>query len=126
MADYLKSFIIGSSYPVFIWYFYPVSRYGDLMNVNYKLYSMIAPVFLGGLNMFGLYLQKMFNLSLMERMLLTALIGSSFIASVITFLNIYNFKTSSEWYHQYLGLLMTYLFVFCLVVYVIELNLKSA
>lgn len=124
MTDYLKSFIIGSSYPVFIWYFYPVSRYGELMNVDYKLYTMVAPVFLGLLNVFGLYLQNRFNLSLMERMLIIALIGSSSIAFTITAFKIYNFETVFEYVHQYTGLLMTYLFVFCLVVYTLEYALR--
>ena len=124
MTDYLKSFIIGSSWPVAIFYFYPVSQYRELINVSYRKYTMIAPIFLGLLNVFGLYLSNHFGLSFDRRFLLTGLIGAIFIALVITYFKVYNFLTQKRWYQQYIYLIIMYFFIFNIVIRSIEYLLK--
>ena len=52
MNEYVKSFVIGSSWPVFILYFLAVAGYGDKINVSYKNYTFIAPLFLWNIKCF--------------------------------------------------------------------------
>src|SRR5205823_3048293 len=103
-TDYIKAFIIGSSFPVFVLYFYQVSKYDEIANYPYKNYTFIAPVFLGLLNAFGLYISKEFNLSRIYRFLLTAIIGALLVSIIITIIKAYKFDTKEQWIEQYIGL----------------------
>ena len=73
--DYLLSFIVGSSFPASILFFNAVTNYKKkgLTNIKYYKYIMRAPVFLGILNMSGLYLSQKNNLSTRMRFLLTSI-----------------------------------------------------
>lgn len=126
MEPYLLSFIIGASWPVFILFFVAVSKYGPVAKYDYKTYTLIAPLFLGLLNMFGLYIARMFGLTHVQRFLYTALIGAAMISILITYFELYNFDSQSKWNQQYLYLFITYIFVFSIIVYGIEELLKCA
>lgn len=120
MQDYLKSFIIGSSWIVFIFFFVPVSQFGDIKNFDYKRYTFIAPLFLGLLNTFGLFLQKNYNLNDFKRFLYTGLIGAILVSIVITLFKAYNFSTTERWIRQYINLQLIYFFTFSIVIRTLE------
>jgi len=118
---YMQSFVIGSSWMVFIWYFMAVSGSDEaMMNYDYKTYSMVAPLALGLLNVFGLYLARRFSLSSLQRFIMTALIGALIVSIVITYFRLYNFPTKQRWIQQYISLFIVYTFVFVIVIYTLE------
>jgi uncharacterized membrane protein SirB2 len=120
-SEYVKSFIIGSSWPTFILYFIGVSRFDEkIKNYSYKNYTFIAPIFLGLLNVFGLWLSKKYNMNRTSRFILTGLIGTILIASFITLFKIYNFNVKKEWIMQYIKLLILYIFVFGVIVNIVD------
>jgi len=120
MNEYIKSFVIGSSWPVFILYFYAVSNYNEReLNYSYKNYTLIAPVFLGILNVFGLYVSQKLNLSRTQRFLFTGLFGAFCVASFITSFKVYNFS-DQRLMQQYVSLFMIYVFVFLVIVNVLD------
>jgi hypothetical protein len=121
MSDYVKAFVIGSSYPVFIPFFYAVSQYDESMiNYGYKSYTLIAPLFLGTLNVVGLYLANTYGLSRMKRFGLTGTLGALTVATTITVFKAYNFSTA-RWIQQYVSLIIVYIFVFCVIVNVLDM-----
>jgi hypothetical protein len=118
VRDYLLSFIIGSSAPVTILYFNAVSNYtkkGEI-DVDYHMYTKLAPFYLGLLNMFGLYLAEKFNLSRRVRFLLISFIGIIIVGTSIKILGIYDFS-KKDWLRHYLGLIIIYLFVFNIIMF---------
>lgn len=119
--EYFKSFIIGSSFPVFAIYFYSVAHYSDKeINYSYKDYTLLAPVFLGLLNMFGLYISQKYNLNRWQRFFFTGLFGAIFVSLFITLFKAYNFDNQERWFEQYVGLFVVYIFVFCVIVNLVD------
>lgn len=115
-AEYIKAFTIGASWPAFVLYFYAVANYGEIRNYSFENYVFIAPLFLGLLNMFGLFISNEYNLSRRKRFILTGLIGATFVSIFITLTNAYNFKSKEKWIEQYIGLYLIYMFVFVIIV----------
>ena len=116
MENYIKSFVIGSSWPVFIFYFLPVSQLRDIYNLSYKKYSIYAPLFLGLLNVLGLYLQNIYDWTHDQRFLCTGLIGAILVSILATLWKAYNFKTKQRWLLHYLTLLIYYYFIYNVIV----------
>jgi len=117
--QYIKSFIIGSSYPVFILYFYNV-LINKNKNYSYENYTLIAPVFLGLLNAFGYYIKQKFELSQMQRFVITAILGASIVSFYATLTKSYNLTTQNEWFTYYIQILLLYLFVFGIIVNLLD------
>lgn len=117
MSDYTSSFIIGSSYPVFILYFLIVYNVGYITNFSYERYTLVAPIFLGLLNVFGLFLAKQYNLSPIYRYLLTSLIGFSLVSTLAYYNGAYQFVNMVDWLTYFIILFMLYMIVFNLIVY---------
>src|SRR5260221_5037112 len=94
MNEYLRSFIIGSSWPAFVFFFYVVGKYDDIIkNYSYSSYTLVAPIFLGCLNMFGLFLSHQYHLERTNRFLITGIIGATLISITITLFKVYNLST---------------------------------
>lgn len=124
MAEYFKSFLIGSSWPVFIYFFYVVSQYPSTTKTfSYEYYTFIAPIFLGLLNMFGLFLSKQYDFTRTQRFLITAIIGATLVSITITLFKVYNFPTVGRWIHKYITLYLTYIFIFGFVVNLLDFSL---
>lgn len=113
--EYVKAFIIGSSWPLFITYFYIVSTYDEIRNYSFKNYVMVAPLFLGLLNVLGLYIAKQYDVSRMNRFVITGIIGAIVVSITITLSGAYKFTTQKEWINQYIGLFLIYAFTFVII-----------
>nr|QBK88669.1 MAG: hypothetical protein LCMiAC01_03470 [Mimivirus LCMiAC01] len=116
---YLKQFIIGSSYLVFLPYFYSVQKSQSKKNYSYFKYTLIAPVWLGVWNVISLILAEYFNLSMEMRFLVVSIISSLCIMFIATYLKSYNFD-KDEWKKYYFYIFVKYLIIWNLVVYSIE------
>jgi hypothetical protein len=122
MNSYVKSFVIGSSFPCFILYFLAV-KFCKNKNYRFEDYVFIGPLFLGLMNMLSLYISKKYNLSLKKRML-----GSSIFFSFFVFLFDYSTKQYQisklqDWIAFYLMLFFIYFVVFNFIIYNLELLL---
>jgi len=119
---YLKQFIIGSSYLVFLPYFYAVQKSRTNKNYTYFHYTLVAPVWLGLWNVISLIISERFNLSMQMRFVVVSIISSLSIMFIATYFNTYNF-TKDEWKKYYFHIFIKYLMIWNLVVYNIEKNI---
>ena len=101
MSSPFKNFIIGSSYPIVLPFFYIVGHklVGE-QDKNYKLseYVLIAPLYLGLMNVIRNY----YSLSLPQISILSALIVSTF----ARYTDSYNFSEKREWVEYTVSLLI--------------------
>ena len=120
--QYLRAFVIGSSFFVFIPYFLIVSSL-DKKNINfsYKYYTFVAPVALGFFNILSLYLANIFNLTKRSRFLLIGLIAPTLVASIVYILKVYNnLNTYRSWFNYLIKLYLLYFVVFSIDVYLLD------
>lgn len=120
--QYLRAFVIGSSFFVFIPYFLIVSSL-DKKNINfsYKYYTFVAPVALGFFNILSLYLANIFNLTKRSRFLLIGLIAPTLVATTVYILKVYNnLNTYRSWFNYLIKLYLLYFFVFSIDVYLLD------
>ena len=119
---YLKQFIIGSSYPVFVSYFYAVSK-AKVKNYSYQSYTFVAPVWLGLWNVISLLIAESFNLTMEMRFLVVSIISSLSIMAISTKFNTYNFSRK-EWFKYYFRIFIKYLIILNIIVYNIEKSIE--
>mgnify|MGYP000418368260 FL=1 len=122
MNEYLKSFVIGSSWFAFIIFFYAVYSYEQQNIINYKYdeYTFKAPIVLGLIALIAKYIYLNTNLSLWKSLLLTSICSSILVMIGITVNKSYSFKSQKRWYLQYLTILIGHTFTFTIVVYNLE------
>jgi hypothetical protein len=90
--EYLRAFVIGSSFLVFLPYFFVVSRYKKSdFNYNYTSYTFLAPVVLGLMNVASLIIANQFNLSKRYRYLLVSILAPTLVMITVTVFKVYNY-----------------------------------
>ena len=120
MNEYLRAFIIGSSYPVFFLYFLAVSRFKrEYFNFDYTRYTFIAPPVLGLMNVVSLYIAKWFHISKELRFFLMSLLAPTIVLSVVVFLKIYNYN-KQQWFSHIIKLYLLYFVVFNGIIYTLD------
>ena len=121
MSNYLKAFIVGSSLPTFALYLIGVQNIKE-NKIDFKRYSIEAPLFLGALNVFGLYLSNMLDLDINQRYLLTSMIGFLFIMILLYYngSEIYSYNNTSQWLKHIILVLVAYLLTYNIIVRFIE------
>jgi len=118
--EYLRAFVIGSSFFVFFPYLFVVSQFDPKkFNFNYKMYSFIAPIGLGLANVISLFIANSFKLTREMRYLVISLLAPTFVIALVYFLKIYNY-TSSEWLYHIFKVYLMYLFMFNCIVYLLD------
>ncbi len=115
VSRYLRAFVIGSSYAVFISFFIGAGFLAQKKNYDYHTYTLVAPLYLGLMNMFGLYLSEQFGWSMNQRFLLTGLMSGIIIATFATVTKAYNF-TQQEWMRYYLVLITQHVLSFAIII----------
>ena len=116
---YLKQFVIGSSYLVFLPYFYAVQKSQSKKNYTYFQYTLIAPIWLGLWNVISLVIAERYNLSMRMRFLVVSIISSICIMLISTYFKTYDFD-KKEWMKYYFYIFIKYLIIWNVVVYNIE------
>jgi hypothetical protein len=115
--EYLRAFVIGSSFFVFLPYFFFVSRFNTKdFNFTYVPYTFLAPVALGLMNMLSLFIASRFNLTKKNRYLLISILAPSMVTFTILFFKLYNY-TIERWVSHIVKLYLLYFFVWNVVVY---------
>ena len=121
--DYLRSFVIGSSFLVCVLFFFGVQNVApNIKNYTYEDYTLVAPVYLGLMNAFSLYLAKKFSLSLRMRYIVIGIISPLIVISFARLSNSYNF-TNDKWKTYYMKLIMKHFMIFNIIVYNLEKNI---
>jgi len=115
--EYIRAFVIGSSFIVFLPYFFVVSRFNPKdFNFSYIPYTFLAPIALGLMNVLSLFLAKQFDLTRRNRYLLISLLAPTLVLFTIIFFKIYNY-TRERWIRHSVKLYLLYFCVWNFVVY---------
>ncbi len=118
--NYLLSFLIGSSWFVTLWFFLVVPDIpADVRNYSVKSYIVIAPLFLGLVNVLGEWLSYRFGWSLRQRMLLVGLLSPAIVTAFAYFMNAYNY-TPEEWRKYAPSLFAKHWFIFNTIVWALH------
>jgi hypothetical protein len=116
--EYLRAFVIGSSFFIIFPFFFAVSQFEkNKFNFEYVDYTFLAPIYLGLMNVFSLYIAKTFHLTKQLRFLYTSLFSPTVIVLTVYYFNIYNY-TLYEWIDHIIKL---YLFYFIIVNFILFL-----
>jgi len=119
--QYLRAFIIGSSFFVFIPYFVAVRSFDKkLLNYSYENYTLYAPIGLGLYNVVSLYIANKFNLTKRNRFLLISILAPTLVAIGIYTRKAYNYNTIQEWFNHIWKLYLLYFVVFNFIVYYLD------
>ena len=120
--QYLRAFVIGSSFFVFIPYFWIASSLDKKnLNYSYKFYSFLAPIALGLFNVLSLYLAKIFKFSKKLRFFTISLIAPTLVGLFVYLFNLYNnLNNFSNWFNYLLKLYLLYFIVFNFDVYLLD------
>ena len=116
---YLKEFIIGSSYLVFLPFYYTVYNSQSKKKYSYYHYSLGAPVWFGLWNIASLIIAEIFNLSKRMRFLIISIISSLSIMTFASYFKTYNF-TTTEWLKYYFYIFIKYLIVWNIVIFYLD------
>jgi len=120
MHEYIRAFVIGSSFLVFLPFFYFVSQMNPkYMNYSYVSYTFVAPVFLGFANMFSLFLQNTFHLSKENRLLSISLLAPTMVFFYVIYSKAYNWSKKEIIYYP-IHLYILYFLVWNFVVYSLD------
>lgn len=117
----ITSFVIGSSVPVFLPFFYAVGQYPDhIKRYSYKKYSILAPLYFGCMNVIATLIGQLFNLTLRQRLLIISIISPLIVGIVITYYDLYKFDDNQKWYSQYLMMTLSHIWTYHLIIYGLE------
>ena len=148
-GKYLKSFIIGSSFPVVVLFYRAVYisiqnkkitdphyfntlsdkqvpfLWDKLWPENYEYYSyfrytITAPIYFGLWNILSLIIAEKYKLSFRIRFIIIGIISSIFMILFQTKYNIYNFKRQFEFYRYYIHIFIKYMLIWNIIVYNLE------
>ncbi len=122
MNDYLKSFIIGSSFPVVMLFFILVARLKN-KNYSYETYTIVAPLYLGLMNMLSLAIARKYTLSLRMRYIVIGIISPLVVITIARSLRVYNYN-SREWSRYAMRVIIEHFLVFNVIVYGLEAALS--
>ena len=116
--EYLRAFVVGSSFFIIFPFFFIVSQFQkDKYNFEYVYYTFLAPIYLGLMNVFSLYIAKTYHMTKQLRFLYTSILSPTVILFIVYYFNIYNY-TLNEWIEHIIEL---YLFYFVIVNFVLFL-----
>ena len=115
--EYLRAFVLGSSFLVFFPHFAAVANLDERkLNYTYKEYTFVAPVYYGLMNMVSLYLALLFQLSDRHRYILIGSISPIIVISFSYFFKTYDYK-GIEWAKYGIGLFIKHFLIWNLIVY---------
>jgi hypothetical protein len=118
--DYLRAFVIGSSFLVFLPHFIAVAGIDEAkLNYTYKQYTFVAPLYYGLMNMISLYIALMFGLSTRQRYLLIGSLSPLIVISFSYFFKTYDYK-GNEWLQYGVGLFIKHFLIWNLIVYTLN------
>ena len=120
MENYFKSFIIGSSFPIFAPFLLFTSQIPiTARNYSYYNYSLIAPLYFGLINALSMLIKNQFNLSLRNTYLIIGPLSGLFVAIIAFYFNTYNYN-KNKWLIYYVTIILSHFFIFNVIIYFIQ------
>jgi len=103
MKNALKAFLIGSSFPAFVFFFIGFHTYTNKFNKKncvaawfnmepYYFYTLVAPVYMGLMSVVAILLSKHTKLSVRMSFFVISIISSLIVSAAITVCQIYRFS----------------------------------
>lgn len=121
MADYIKSFIIGSSLPVILPFHYAVQQIPETTTIiDKEAYPIQASLYFGSANVLSKLMGNYMGWDLKKRLFITCIFSIILIATNITIRNVYGFTSSWRWIQQYLLITIGHLYAYMFVIYQLE------
>jgi hypothetical protein len=118
--EYLRAFVIASSFLVFLPHFIAVAGLDETkINYTYKQYTFVAPLYYGIMNMLSLYIALQFNLSNRQRYLVVGTLSPLIVISFSYIFKTYEYK-GNEWLQYGLGLFVKHFLIWNLIVYTLN------
>lgn len=114
MNEYLKAFVIGSSFLVFAPYFYGVSHSHN-KQFTYTFYTFIGPIGLGLINMLSLFIANTFNLTTDNRFIVISILAPTIVIFLGFIFKFYD-MTFKERMTYIIGLYALYIVMFNIIV----------
>jgi hypothetical protein len=120
--QYLRAFVIGSSFFVFIPYFLAVRFLSEQkwINYSYENYTLYAPIGMGLYNVFSLYIANKMNITKRYSLLLMSMIAPTLVAIGTYILKAYNYTTVNQWFNHIWKLYLVYFIVFNFILYYLD------
>ena len=123
MSEYLRSFIIGASLPVFAPYFIGLlilnNKYKNYSQKHYEAYAIVAPLYFGIMNIIFLYFSKQFTWTLERRLLYAGITSAIFVTTLVRLFDVYNY-TQSDWTRYHIRHMITHILTFIVIIYILE------
>ena len=117
MTEYLRAFVIGSSFPVFLPHFIAVAGLDERrLNYTYKQYSFAAPMYYGLMNVISLYVAFLFKLTDRQRYLLIGVLSPLIVISFSYVFETYDYQ-GNEWIQYGVGLFLKHFLIWNIIVY---------
>ena len=117
IMKYLREFIIGSSFPVVVLFYYMVQNHQPNKNYSYYHYTLLAHLWFGIWNILSLLIAEKYKLSNRWRYFIISIL-SPFTIYIIA-QNFYN-KTKEEWNYYYTQQFIKYMITWNLIIYYIN------
>lgn len=118
--EYLRAFVIGSSYLVFFPHFLAVGTADKKqLNYTYRQYTLVAPIYLGIMNMISLFIANTYNLSSRMRYLLIGCISPLIVISFSYLVQTYNYSYMN-WIYYAIGLFIKHFLNFNIIIYSLD------
>lgn len=118
--DYLRAFVIGSSYLVFVSHFLAVGTADETqLNYTYKQYTFVAPVYLGLMNMISLFVANAYNFSRRTRYVVFGSLSPIIVSSFSYLFQTYTYSTE-KWITYVIGLFIKHFIIFNVIIYSLD------
>lgn len=119
----LQQFVIGSSFPVLLYFFLKVpSIPKSVRNYSFEQYSIIAPIFLGLMNIVSKRIQDVYGLTNDTRFKIIGLLSPLLVFTYAFFSKGYNFS-GKQWFFYLLRIVLTHFLIFNIVIRYLENNI---
>ena len=116
MDKYLKSFVIGSSFPVFsLWFL----RYQTIKKKKwtYESATIINPLYFGLMNTLSVYLAEKYKWNLRKRFVIISILSTLFLVILTTTFNFYSFTEISQYFKYYLRIFISHFITYNVIIY---------
>ena len=119
-SNFLRAFIIGSSFPVIFPHFFAVANLDESkINYTYKQYTFVAPIYYGIMNVISLYVAILVGLSRRQRYLLVGTISPLIVISFSLSFQTYTYDTN-QWIRYAVGLFLKHFLIWNIVVFFLD------
>lgn len=120
MDEYLRAFVIGSSFYVFFLFFFFVSQFDPKkFHFSYKKYTFVAPFGLGIMNMIALWISRIWNLSRRMKYFVASILAPIVVLAYVYLSNVYTY-TTTDWIRHIIYMFILYSFVCNVILYELD------